>query len=504
MSDHVLPDTLPAWLARLEAAHPAGIDLGLERVAEVARRMGLLETALADRVIIVAGTNGKGSTVAMLEALARTHGLSTAAYTSPHLLRYNERLRLEGNEADDATLIAGFEAVEAARLAGEPVSLTYFEVGTLGALWAIARRGPELAILEVGLGGRLDAVNVIDPDVAVITTVAQDHAAFLGTDLQGIGREKAGILRGGRPAVLGSTTLPASVRQVATELGARVYALDEDFSRDGDDAGWTFRSFWGQTPAETQDSSTCTQDTKVTPLGSDPKGVSALELRDLPDPTQQRGQTPRARHCARMRDKHLRVTPSSDPKSVSGLPDPGLPLDNAATALQALILADVDLQEDACRRALAGVQLPGRMQWLGQWCLDVGHNPHAATYLAARLAAHPCAGRTIALLGMLGDKDADGVITALVPVVDAWVPASLAGERARTAEDLAERLALHGGEVWHRGDSPTAAADWLAARLAPEDRVLVCGSFFTVAEVLAWRLSADQTAGKDTAIERVR
>ncbi|MDI5892673.1 bifunctional tetrahydrofolate synthase/dihydrofolate synthase [Halomonas rhizosphaerae] len=465
MSDHAPPDTLPAWLARLEAAHPVGIDLGLERVAEVARRMGLLDARLSDRVITVAGTNGKGSTVAMLEALALAHGISTAAYTSPHLLRYNERLRLDGQEADDATLIAGFEAVELARLEGEPVSLTYFEVGTLGALWAIARGQADLAILEVGLGGRLDAVNVIDPDVSVITTVAQDHAAFLGTDLQGIGREKAGILRAGRPAVLGSMTLPDSVRQTATELGADVHALGEAFHREGEGVGWTFRSFWGQTPAETQDSSTCAQDTKVTPLGS-------------------------------------------DPKSITDLPDPGLPLDNAATALQALILADVDLQEDACRRALAGVQLPGRMQWLGQWCLDVGHNPHAADYLARRLAARPCKGRTFGLLGMLADKDADGVITALSPVVDAWVPASLAGERARTADNLAERLALHGGEVWHRGASPVDAADWLAARLVPEDRVLVCGSFFTVAEVLEWRLAAgkssDQTSGQDTAIEGAR
>ncbi|SEK47414.1 bifunctional tetrahydrofolate synthase/dihydrofolate synthase [Halomonas daqiaonensis] len=435
MSDHTFPDTLPAWLARLEAAHPIGIDLGLERVAEVARRMGLFDAALADRVVTVAGTNGKGSTVAMLEALGRAHGRSTAAYTSPHLLRYNERLRLDGREADDATLIAGFEAVEVARLAGEPVSLTYFEVSTLGALWAISRGRVDLAILEVGLGGRLDAVNIIDPDVAVITTVAQDHAAFLGTDLQGIGREKAGILRAGRPAVLGSTALPDSVRQVAAELGARVHALGEGFFREGEGAGWTFR---GQ----------------------------KLTLADLPDP--------------------------------------GLPLDNAASALQALALAGVALDADACRRALASVQLPGRMQWLGQWCLDVGHNPHAAGYLARRLAACPCKGRTIGLLGMLVDKDADGVISALVPVVDAWVPASLAGERARTADDLAGRLVIHGAEVWHRGGSPVGAAEWLAARLAPEDRVLVCGSFFTVAEVLEWWLASDQTAGEDSVIEGAR
>jgi len=482
MSNQALPDTLPGWLARLEAAHPVGIDLGLERVAEVARRMGLFDAPLCERVITVAGTNGKGSTVAMLEALARIHGWVTATYTSPHLLRYNERLRLDGQEADDATLIAGFEAVEAARLAGEPVSLTYFEVGTLGALWAIARANADLAILEVGLGGRLDAVNIIDPDVAVITTVAQDHAAFLGTDLQGIGREKAGILRASRPAVLGSMTLPASVRQVADELGAEVYALGDAFQRDGDGDGWRF---WGQ-------------------IAGSPFGVR-------PQPSRQ------VQHGALFQQRHPH--PGSDPKragepnaaealELRDLPDPGLPLDNAATALQALSLAGVELSDEACRRALADVTLPGRMQWLGQWCLDVGHNPHAATYLATRLAARPCAGRTIALLGMLGDKDADGVIAALSPVVDAWVPASLAGERARTAGELAGRLMRHGGEVWHRGRSPVEAAEWLAARLAPDDRVLVCGSFFTVAEVLEGRLAASQasaqTAGEDSVIEGAR
>ncbi|WP_089792248.1 bifunctional tetrahydrofolate synthase/dihydrofolate synthase [Halomonas korlensis] len=436
------PTTLDAWLARLEAAHPVGIDLGLERVARVARRMGLLDAPVAGRLVTVAGTNGKGSTVAMLDALAQAHGLSTAAYTSPHLLRYNERLRLSGAEASDSLLIDGFTAVEKARVDGPPISLSYFEVGTLGALWAIARQRPDLAILEVGLGGRLDAVNIVDPDVAVITTVAQDHAAYLGDDLEGIGREKAGILRAGRPTVLGSTTLPKSVREVAAELGARVYALDESFFRQGGEAegeeeGWRWR-------------------------GRDPAGQSV---------------------------------------EIDALPDPGLPLDNAATALQALALAGVELNATDCRRALAAVRLPGRMQWRGQWCLDVGHNPHAATYVASRLAARPCAGRTIALLGMLVDKDADGVIEALQPAVDAWVPVSLEGDRARRASDLAGRVAARGGTVWHCADAPEAGAAWLATRLSPEDRVLVCGSFFTVAAVLmAWQ-TAEQTDVNDSAME---
>nr|WP_255762623.1 bifunctional tetrahydrofolate synthase/dihydrofolate synthase [Halomonas alkalisoli] len=414
---------LDAWLARLEAAHPMGIDLGLDRVAEVGRRMGLLDTTLARRVITVAGTNGKGSTVAMLEALARAHGLSTASYTSPHLLRYNERLRLDGVEASDDMLIAGFEAVEAARLDGDPVSLSYFEVGTLGALWAIVGCQPDLAILEVGLGGRLDAVNIIDADVAVITTIARDHSAYLGDDLEGIGREKAGIFRAGRPAVLGSRELPGSVRGTAAARGTPVVAIGEDFQ-------------WH----ETGPSHWCWQGC----------GLPA------------------------------------DNVSLDDLPDPGLPLDNAATALQALTLADVALDAVACRLALADVKLPGRMQWLGQWCLDVGHNPHAAAYLAERLKAMPCTGRTWILLGMLGDKDADGVIGALATVADAWVTVTLEGERARTAAELAGHVHASGAPVAFQAASPEAGAEWLSGRLAPEDRVLVCGSFYTVGAILAW------------------
>lgn len=200
----------------------------------------------------------------------------------------------------------------------------------------------------------------------------------------------------------------------------------------------------------------------------------------------------------------------SDPKGYSGvagsinlpdLPDPGLPLDNAATALQALALAGLGLNAADCRRALAAVRLPGRMQWRGQWCLDVGHNPHAAAYLASRLVARPCAGRTIALLGMLVDKDADGVIGALRSAVDAWVPVSLEGDRARKASDLADRVTARGGTVWHCADAPAAGAAWLTTHLLPEDRVLVCGSFFTVAAVLRGWQTAEQTDVNDSAME---
>ncbi|MCK0744027.1 bifunctional tetrahydrofolate synthase/dihydrofolate synthase [Chromohalobacter nigrandesensis] len=412
--------TLEAWLARLERQHPVAIDLGLERVSAVAARLGLKTRALAGRVITVAGTNGKGSTVAMLDALAREHGWRSAAYTSPHIQRYNERLCFDGEEVDDAALVEAFEAVEAARLADEEISLTYFEAGTLAALWLIGREQPDVALLEVGLGGRLDAVNVIDPDVAVVTTVAQDHAAFLGTHLETIGQEKAGIMRSGRPAVLGSTVLPASVRQHAEDLTAPVFALGERFDWQAAADGWQWQ-------------------------GETVTGESLI---------------------------------------MRALPDPGLPLDNAATALQALALAGIPLEEAACQRALGRAVLAGRLQWQGPWCLDVGHNPHAAAYVATYLAQRPPRGRRFCLLGMLADKDAKGVIEALAPQIDAWVPVSLGGDRARDAEQLATFLRACDARVLDCAASPDAGVRWLHTSMDNGDEVLVCGSFWTVAEAL--------------------
>ncbi|WP_346798517.1 bifunctional tetrahydrofolate synthase/dihydrofolate synthase [Halomonas sp. Bachu 37] len=417
-----MPETLDAWLHHLETLHPVGIDMGLERVAEVAARMGLERNAFTVPVVTVAGTNGKGSTVAMLAAVAEVHGLKVGTYTSPHLLRYNERVCFNRVPASDAQLVAGFCQVEQARLAFPAVSLTYFEAGTLCALWCLAQADLDLVVLEVGLGGRLDAVNLIDADVAIVTTIAHDHAAFLGTDIEQIGREKAGIFRAGSPVVLGSRSLPESVRQCADALGAPVYALGEAFQHDaGNNDCWTW-------------------------VG------------------REAGQ------------------------SLAALPDPGLPRDNAATALQALALCRVPLEAALCRTAFEQVSLPGRMQWIGQWCLDVGHNPHAAGYVAGRLASQACRGRTWGLLGMLADKDADGVIEALLPVVTDWVCVSLAGERGRDADDLAHRLGRFGIEVAATAVSPAAGARWIGDRLADTDRVLATGSFLTVTELLAMPL----------------
>lgn len=430
-----MPRSLAEWLHYLETLHPVGIDMGLERVSQVATRMGLLESPIAPRVITVAGTNGKGSTLAMMDAIARAHGLRAGTYTSPHLLRYNERVTIDGQEAEDSLLVAGFNEVEAARLQSPSISLTYFEAGTLCALWCLAQAKLDVALLEVGLGGRLDAINIIDADVGVVTTIAQDHANFLGTDIAQIGREKAGIFRPRKPAVLGSQSLPSSVAETAIEMAAPVYHLGSTFNHAA------FIDNADESSGENLDAA--------------------------------------AAWC------WYGLTADGETISLDGLPDPGLPIDNAATALQSLVVCGVRLSTRACSEALKAVRLPGRMQWLGQWCLDVGHNPHAAEYVARRLPMPPAGGRQWALIGMLNDKDADGVIDALLPRITDWVCVTLEGERGRPAAELAERITSRGGHVHYCAASPEEGVAAMAERLAPEDRVLATGSFFTVAALLA-------------------
>ncbi|MCH4813409.1 bifunctional tetrahydrofolate synthase/dihydrofolate synthase [Vreelandella neptunia] len=420
------PRSLQQWLQYLETLHPVGIDMGLERVSEVAKRMGLLSSSIAPRVITVAGTNGKGSTLAMVDSVARAHNLRVGTYTSPHLLRYNERVRIDGQEADDQLLVQGFEQVERARLQDSEISLTYFEAGTLCGLWCLANAKLDLVVLEVGLGGRLDAVNIIDADVAIVTTIAQDHASFLGTDLAQIGREKAGIFRAHRPAVLGSQTLPASVVECAQALAAPTFGLGQQFVHQVMDNG-NERSLW-----------------------------------------RWQGQDSRGQYVA-----------------IDELPYPGLPIDNAATALQALLLAEVDLTQAGVQTGLAAVELAGRLQWVGPWCLDVGHNPHAAEYVARHLPAPPAGGRQWGLIGMLNDKDIDGVIQALSARISDWVCVTLTGERGCLASELSQRIIAQGGRVHFCADSPQAGVDWFANVLTPNDRVLATGSFFTVAALLA-------------------
>ncbi len=422
--------TLSDWLAHIERQHPNTIAMGLERMRAVADAMALSKPAR--RVITVGGTNGKGSTVAFIEAIVRAAGWKVGAYTSPHLLRYNERVRIDGADADDASLVEAFEAVEVARstMPGGGVPLTYFEYGTLAALWLFARSGLDLAVLEVGLGGRLDAVNLVDPDVAVITTVDLDHQDWLGDTIETIGAEKAGIARAWTPLVLGDDDPPSSVLGRAYAIGASALRIGCDFffepveADDGEAAHWRWRE-----------------------IGC------AL---DLPMP-------------ALAAPVHLR---------------------NAAVAIAALRALPDDLPEAAFAAGVRDARVAGRLQRFErdgvEVLVDVGHNPQAARALAEALAATPAAGPTFAVFAALADKDAAGVVAALAPHIDRWWLAGLpdAGPRARDADALAQALAGTPAVAGARAATVVEALN-AACRAAPAGaRVLVFGSFHTAASAL--------------------
>nr|WP_115576613.1 bifunctional tetrahydrofolate synthase/dihydrofolate synthase [Xanthomonas campestris] len=412
------PNTLSEWLAYIEQQHPQNIAMGLERVREVAARLQI--AAPATHVIVVGGTNGKGSTVAFIEAIGRAAGWKVGAYTSPHLLRYNERVRIEGVEASDAQLVAAFAAVEAAR--GD-TALTYFEFGTLAALWLLQQSALELAVLEIGLGGRLDAVNIIDADVAVITTVDIDHTDWLGEDREAIGAEKAGIIRGWKPVVLGEIDPPSSVLRRAYQLGANAIRAGSDYFHEPIDAQhWRWRD--------------------------------VAQTLELPMPALQAP----------------------------------VQLANAAAAIAALQALPVEVPATAWAQGVAAAQLPGRLQRIArdgvELMLDVGHNPQAARALAQALGTATPAGTTVALYAALADKDVQGVVEALAGCVDQWALAGLEGARGQSAEALRARLqGTAAAQAACHGD----VADALRAVLAgarPGDRVLVFGSFHTVADAL--------------------
>ena len=415
------PQNLDGWLTYVEQQHPKSIEMGLDRVREVATRLSLGKPAA--RVITVGGTNGKGSTVAFIEAIARAAGWKVGAYTSPHLLRYNERVRIDGMDADDASLVNAFEAVEAAR--GD-TPLTYFEFGTLAALWLFQRSALDLAVLEIGLGGRLDAVNIVDPDVAVITTVDIDHTDWLGNDRETIGAEKAGIARAWKPLVLGEVDSPSSVLRHAYAIGANALRLGSDFFHEPIDSQ---RWRWREVGAELE----------------------------LPSPA------------------------LSAPSQRA----------NAATAIAALRALPGDALSDAAfAEGIARAVLPGRLQSLAidgiDVVLDVGHNPQAARELAAWLQARPIEGVTRVVFAALADKDARSVVDAFAGSPLQWFLAGLSsGPRSQTAEALVARLddAIVAVASLH-ADVDAALRAALDAS-APGDRVLVFGSFHTVAD--AWR-----------------
>ena len=413
--------TLQDWLDFCERLHPVTIDMGLDRVREVAQR---LELHFDCPVITVAGTNGKGSTCAMLEAILLESGYRTGVYTSPHLVHFEERCRLSGQSASASELAVAFAAVDAARGA---VSLTYFEFSTLAILWLMSRAKLDAVILEVGLGGRLDAVNIVDADCAVITSIDLDHMAILGNDRETIGREKAGIMRAGRPVVVSDPVPPQSVLDQAEALGADLWRFGRDFNFSGDKQQWSWAG--------------------------------------------------RGRRYAGMAYPALRG--ANQLVNASGV----------LAALESL-RTRIPVTAQAVRNGLAMVELPGRFQIVpGQptLVLDVAHNPHSVAALAENLDAMGFSPTTHAVFGAMADKDLQPMLARMGPLVDRWYFTDLPLPRAASAAELQQAWRA---QNTRKDVASTVHADPLSALQAavdaadPADRIIVFGSFYTVGGVL--------------------
>lgn len=416
--------SLNQWLSYLEQLHSKEIDLGLERIKQVAER---LDTEWDGIKIVVGGTNGKGSTCAMLESIYLAAGYRVGLYTSPHLIRFNERIRLNGRQATDEQIVGQLSRIEEAR--GD-ISLSYFEYTTLAALLLFKDSETEVAIFEVGLGGRLDAVNMIDADCSIITSIAIDHVSYLGDSREQIAWEKAHIYRADKPAICADPEPPQSLLDYAAEIGADLQLFGRDFNFSGDQVQWTFSG------------------------------------------------------------KNQRRNALGYP-SLRGANQ----LINAAAALAAIeaLKMSVPVPNQSIREGLLQVDLPGRFQILpGQptTVLDVAHNPHAAAVLQHNLHAMSYFPYTTAVLGMLNDKDVDEVIKGLAKSVDYWYCATLSGERGLSGQELADKIntlipkdkdGLPKVEVF---DSPRLAYIKATERSQLEDRIVVFGSFLTVADVL--------------------
>ena len=426
---HTIFPTLDAWLAYCERLHPQNIALGLDRVREVAQRMGLQFDC---PVITVAGTNGKGSTCAMLEAVALQSGYRPGVYTSPHLVHFEERCRVGGEIVKAEELIPHFEAVEQARVKdGKEVALTYFEFTTLAILRLMSLSRLDVAILEVGLGGRLDATNIIDADCAIITSIDLDHMELLGPDRESIGREKAGIMRAGRPVIVSDPVPPQSVIDHALEIGADLWRFGKDFHYDGDKQQW--------------------------------------------------GWAGRGRRYAGLAYPALRGANQ---------------LMNASGVLAAYeaIRGKLPVTAQAVRTGLSMVELPGRFQIVpGQptLVLDVAHNPHSVAALTANLDAMGYFPTTHAVFGAMADKDWEPMLTKVGPLVDRWYFTDLPTPRADSAENLKAKLQQLQAQGVIRKDvsmqtfaNPQQALDAAVAASEAADRIVVFGSFFTVGGVL--------------------
>ncbi|WP_332813326.1 bifunctional tetrahydrofolate synthase/dihydrofolate synthase [Ramlibacter sp.] len=413
--------TLQDWLAHCERLHPKAIALGLDRVREVAQRMAL---AFSCPVITVAGTNGKGSTCALAEAILQQAGWRTGVYTSPHLVHFEERCRIAGEAVEAAALVPHFERVEQAR---QDVQLTYFEFTTLAILDLMAASGLDVAILEVGLGGRLDAVNVIDTDCAILTSIDLDHQEFLGDDREAIGREKAGILRAGKPAIVSDPMPPASVIEAAEAVGADLWLHGRDFNFTGDKQQWAWAG--------------------------------------------------RGRRYAGLAYPALRG--ANQLLNASGV-----------LAALAALRDRIPITGQAVRAGIGLVELPGRFQIVpGEppLVLDVAHNPHAVATLAANLSAMGMFPTTHAVFGAMADKDLPAILRRMDPMVDRWYFTDLDTPRAARAQDLLAQwksvTACHDVDASTHAN-PREALESAMAEARPADRILVFGSFYTVGGVL--------------------
>lgn len=414
------PATLPEWLEHIERVHPQTIEMGLDRVAAVRDAMHL-EPAFP--IITIGGTNGKGSACAMLEAILDHAGYRVGCYTSPHLIRYNERVRLGRVDASNDDLVRAFAAVEAAR--GE-MALTYFEFGTLAAMWLFIEKRVEVALLEVGLGGRLDAVNAFEPSCALVMSIAMDHMDYLGDTREAIGLEKAGIYRAERPAICADDDPPQSLLVHAAGIGAELLLIGRDFGYEVDPRQWRY---WG------------------------PRG----ERHALPHPA--------------LRGDYQVVNAAA---CLAGLDT---------------LRACLPVTANDIRTGLLTASNPGRFQVLPgrpAVILDVAHNPAAAAALARNLARMPREGRTIAVFAMLNDKDIDGVIAAIKTQVHEWFVGSIEGERGIEASAL--HAALVGAGVLEPVSTYGSVATAYAAacgKAGQNDRIVAFGSFHTVGAVMA-------------------
>jgi dihydrofolate synthase/folylpolyglutamate synthase len=418
---------LAEWLARLDTLSPTEIDMGLGRVVRVLDRLAL---ARANTVFHVAGTNGKGSSVAMLEAMLRRTGRCVGSYTSPHIIRYNERIRVDGSEAADEQIIAAFERIEAVRK-GE--ALTYFEYGTLAALAVFADAGVDTAILEVGMGGRLDAVNAIEADAGLITNIALDHCDWLGNDIETIAFEKAGIMRKGKPVIFGARDMPQAISRHADDVAANLILAGRDFDWSLDGDYWSWQGMAHR--------------------------LDGLERPALPGEHQ-----------------------IGNAAAVIAM-------------LEATGFVEL-LREDLVSETLTQLRLDARAQRIfaqTNWMLDAAHNPAAATALADTLRGEAHSGQTVAIVGMLEDKSVEGIVMPLRDQIDHWIAVTADSPRAIDTAELARRVANATNAACLAADSIEAAISRALELAKSDDRIVVTGSFYLVGPVLSELYSRRQS-----------